>query len=61
MGALLRAEGYGLQSNRKTKEGQDHPDRGSGRGVLLCDVVEADQVCGPRESQEGADDERHPG
>jgi len=27
VGALLRAEGYSLQSNRKTKEGAAHPDR----------------------------------
>ena len=26
-GALLRAQGYSLQSNRKTKEGAAHPDR----------------------------------
>ena len=26
-GRLLRADGYSLQSNRKTKEGGDHPDR----------------------------------
>jgi len=25
--ALLSDWGYSLQSNRKTKEGQDHPDR----------------------------------
>ena len=27
VGRLLRAAGYSLQSNRKTKEGKDHPDR----------------------------------
>ena len=27
VGTLLRAEGYSLQSNRKTKEGAAHPDR----------------------------------
>jgi hypothetical protein len=27
VGRLLKAEGYSLQSNRKTKEGSDHPDR----------------------------------
>ena len=27
VGALLRASGYSLQSNRKTKEGGSHPDR----------------------------------
>jgi hypothetical protein len=27
VGRLLRAAGYSLQSNRKTKEGGDHPDR----------------------------------
>jgi hypothetical protein len=27
VGRLLRAAGYSLQSNRKTKEGNDHPDR----------------------------------
>ena len=27
VGALLRAHGYSLQSNRKTKEGATHPDR----------------------------------
>jgi hypothetical protein len=27
VGRLLRAAGYSLQSNRKTKEGSDHPDR----------------------------------
>ena len=27
VGRLLRAAGYSLQSNRKTKEGRDHPDR----------------------------------
>jgi len=27
VGRLLRADGYSLQSNRKTKEGSDHPDR----------------------------------
>ena len=27
VGALLRAAGYSLQSNRKTKEGATHPDR----------------------------------
>ena len=27
MGRLLKAAGYSLQSNRKTKEGGDHPDR----------------------------------
>ena len=27
VGRLLRAEGYSLQSNRKTKEGGQHPDR----------------------------------
>jgi transposase len=27
VGRLLRAAGYSLQSNRKTKEGADHPDR----------------------------------
>ena len=27
VGALLRADGYSLQSNRKTKEGATHPDR----------------------------------
>jgi hypothetical protein len=27
VGRLLRADGYSLQSNRKTKEGGDHPDR----------------------------------
>ena len=27
VGALLRADGYSLQSNRKTKEGTTHPDR----------------------------------
>ena len=27
VGRLLKAQGYSLQSNRKTKEGSDHPDR----------------------------------
>jgi hypothetical protein len=27
LGRLLKAAGYSLQSNRKTKEGKDHPDR----------------------------------
>jgi hypothetical protein len=27
VGQLLRAQGYSLQSNRKTEEGEDHPDR----------------------------------
>ncbi len=27
VGRLLNAEGYSLQGNRKTKEGEDHPDR----------------------------------
>lgn len=27
VGRLLKATGYSLQSNRKTKEGKDHPDR----------------------------------
>jgi hypothetical protein len=27
VGRLLKASGYNLQSNRKTKEGADHPDR----------------------------------
>ena len=27
VGRLLKAAGYSLQSNRKTKEGKDHPDR----------------------------------
>jgi hypothetical protein len=27
VGRLLNADGYSLQSNRKTKEGEDHPDR----------------------------------
>jgi len=27
VGQLLRAEGYSLQGNRKTEEGEDHPDR----------------------------------
>jgi len=27
VGRLLRASGYSLQGNRKTKEGKDHPDR----------------------------------
>jgi transposase len=27
VGALLKAEGYSLQGNRKTKEGDSHPDR----------------------------------
>ena len=27
VGQLLREEGYSLQSNRKTEEGEDHPDR----------------------------------
>ena len=27
VGSLLRADGYSLQSNRKTKEGASHPDR----------------------------------
>ncbi|MDY0169154.1 MAG: ISAzo13 family transposase [Thermoguttaceae bacterium] len=27
VGRLLRAAGYSLQTNRKTKEGKDHPDR----------------------------------
>ena len=27
VGRLLNADGYSLQSNRKTKEGADHPDR----------------------------------
>ena len=27
MGRLLKADGYSLQANRKTKEGGDHPDR----------------------------------
>jgi hypothetical protein len=27
VGRLLKASGYSLQSNRKTKEGEDHPDR----------------------------------
>ena len=27
MGRLLKAAGYSLQSNRKTKEGSNHPDR----------------------------------
>src|SRR6204780_2413352 len=27
VGRLLNAAGYSLQSNRKTKEGEDHPDR----------------------------------
>jgi hypothetical protein len=27
VGRLLKADGYSLQSNRKTKEGTDHPDR----------------------------------
>ncbi|MHB8416419.1 MAG: ISAzo13 family transposase, partial [Acidiferrobacteraceae bacterium] len=27
VGALLRADGYSLQGNRKTKEGSNHPDR----------------------------------
>jgi hypothetical protein len=27
VGRLLKADGYSLQSNRKTKEGGDHPDR----------------------------------
>jgi len=27
VGRLLKADGYSLQSNRKTREGEDHPDR----------------------------------
>ena len=27
VGRLLNADGYSLQSNRKTKEGESHPDR----------------------------------
>ena len=27
IGRLLNADGYSLQSNRKTKEGESHPDR----------------------------------
>jgi len=29
VGRLLNADGYSLQGNRKTKEGEDHPDRNS--------------------------------
>jgi transposase len=40
VGRLLKTDGYSLQSNRKTKEGEDHPDRNAqfeqiGRTVKL--------------------------
>jgi transposase len=28
VGTLLKEQGYRLQTNRKTKEGKQHPDRG---------------------------------
>ena len=43
--ALLRAEGYSLQANRKTREGKQHPDRDA-QFVYLNDRVQAFQRAG---------------
>ena len=42
---LLSADGYSLQSNRKTKEGADHPDRNA-QFEHIADMVEAFQQRG---------------
>ena len=45
VGRLLRAAGYSLQSNRKTKEGKDHPDRNAQFEHINATVL-AFQECG---------------
>ncbi len=45
MGALLRADGYSLQSNRKTKEGAMHPDRNA-QFEHINTMVKRLQQCG---------------
>jgi len=39
VGRLLKAAGYSLQSNRKTKEGNDHPDRNAQFEHISATVV----------------------
>jgi hypothetical protein len=39
VGRLLKAAGYSLQSNRKTKEGSDHPDRNAQFGHINATVT----------------------
>ncbi|MBV8312441.1 MAG: hypothetical protein JO344_18820 [Planctomycetaceae bacterium] len=34
MGELLKAKGFSLHANRKTKEGSDHPDRDAQFAVI---------------------------
>ncbi len=40
VGRLLRAAGYSLQSNRKTKEGTDHPDRNAQFEYIQATVLD---------------------
>lgn len=73
VGRLLRAAGYSLQSNRKTKEGSDHPDRnaqfehinvtvkefqGRGQPVISVDTKEEGTGRGVQERRAGMATER---
>ncbi len=41
IGAMLREQGYSLQSTRKTQEGGDHPDRDAQFRYIAAEVVRA--------------------
>ncbi len=43
VGRLLRAAGYSLQSNRKTQEGADHPDRNAQFEYIQATVLDCQQ------------------
>jgi transposase len=43
VGRLLRAAGYSLQSNRKTQEGTDHPDRNAQFEYIQATVLDCQQ------------------
>ena len=46
VGDLLRKFDYSLQSNRKTREGSNHPDRGTRQGLYINDRGEGSARCG---------------
>ena len=59
VGALLKLQGYSLQSNRKTIEGKQHPDRnGRSRWNARCGWTHATRrhtECSPKSSNSSAD------
>ena len=47
VGRLLKASGYSLQGNRKTKEGADHPDRNAQFEHINATVMRFQRRCQP--------------